>query len=223
MPRRKQSAPQPNATPAGSNVTLRDPEISFIEPPAADEAQIPEQKQHFQLPTRFGAVPVDEAPLGWEVETRPREVKVTRFQHAYPTIRLPFQEVQRVAFGHGEHFLAENEKQPNLRVLFPSIEVGQPEQGRRDRQRTVGLQPQARQVHLHPGLHLPARQKDRPAGAHRGIRVPEGRRVHRRLLGAGRPGRRADGGANDPGRIKSSKSAIDKSRRLRDNMAVSPR
>jgi DNA modification methylase len=96
------------------------PEISFIEPPAADEAQIPEQKQHFQLPTRFGAVPVDEAPLGWEVETRPREVKVTKFQHAYPTIRLPFQEVQRVAFGHSEHFLAENEKHPKLRALFPA-------------------------------------------------------------------------------------------------------
>ncbi|PKO22959.1 MAG: hypothetical protein CVU38_06620 [Chloroflexi bacterium HGW-Chloroflexi-1] len=41
---------------------------------------------------RFGAVPVAEAPLGWEVETRRREVQVTKFQHAYPTIRLPFQE-----------------------------------------------------------------------------------------------------------------------------------
>lgn len=40
------------------------------------------------------------------METRPREVKVTKFQHAYPTIRLPFQEVQRVAFGHREHFLS---------------------------------------------------------------------------------------------------------------------
>ena len=47
-----------------------DTEISFIEPPAPDEVEIPEQKEHYQLPTRFGAVPVDEAPLGWEVETR---------------------------------------------------------------------------------------------------------------------------------------------------------
>lgn len=116
MPRRKQPDPaaHPGPPPAPKAVTLA-PEIPFIEPPAADEAQIPEQKQHFQLPTRFGAVPVDETPLGWEVETRPREVKVTKFQHAYPTIRLPFQEVGRVAFGHGEHFLAENEKQPNVR------------------------------------------------------------------------------------------------------------
>jgi len=121
MPRRKRLDPdlRPDDAPAPPIRTTA-PEISFIEPPAADEAQIPEQRQHFQLPTRFGAVPVDEAPLGWEVETRPREVKVTKFQHAYPTIRLPFQEVGRVAFGHGEHFLAENEQQPKLRALFPT-------------------------------------------------------------------------------------------------------
>ncbi len=47
-------------------------EIAFIEPPAPDEGTIPEQKEHFQLPTRFGAVPIDEAPLGWEIETRSR-------------------------------------------------------------------------------------------------------------------------------------------------------
>jgi DNA modification methylase len=95
-------------------------EISFIEAPAFDEVEIPEQKEHYQLPTRFGAVPVDEAPLGWEVETRRRETKVTKFQHAYPTIRLPFQEVQRVGFGHGDQFLAQNEQDPKLRELFPT-------------------------------------------------------------------------------------------------------
>ncbi|MDO8720693.1 MAG: DNA methyltransferase [Syntrophales bacterium] len=95
-------------------------EISFIEPPEADAGGIPEQKEHFQLPTRFGAVPVDEAPLGWEVETRRREVKVTKFQHAYPTIRLPFQEVQRVEFGHNDQFLAENEKNQKLKELVPT-------------------------------------------------------------------------------------------------------
>lgn len=68
-------------------------EISFIQPPDEIVESIPEQKEHFQLPTRFDAVPVDEAPFGWEIETRRHEVKVTKFQHAYPTIRLPFQEV----------------------------------------------------------------------------------------------------------------------------------
>lgn len=98
----------------------KDTEISFIEPPAPDEVEIPEQKEHFQLPTRFGAVPVDEAPMGWEVETRPPVKKVTKFQHAYPTIRLPFQEVQRVEFGHNEEFLKQNEKSPKLAELFPT-------------------------------------------------------------------------------------------------------
>ena len=96
------------------------PEISFIGPPGAEDIGIPEQKPHFQVPVRFGAVPVDEAPLGWEVVTRPAETKVTKFQHAYPAIRLPFQEVQRVQFGHNERFLAENEKDPKLRMLFPT-------------------------------------------------------------------------------------------------------
>jgi hypothetical protein len=95
-------------------------EISFIEPPTTDEATIPDQREHFSLPTRFGAVPVDEAPLGWETETRRREVKVTKFQHVYPTIRLPFQEVQRVEFGHNDKFLADNESDPKLRQLFPT-------------------------------------------------------------------------------------------------------
>jgi hypothetical protein len=95
-------------------------EIAFIEPPAPDDVTIPEQKEHFKLPARFGAIPVDEAPLGWEVETRPREVKVTKFQHAYPTIRLPFQEVQRFEFGHNDKFLVENEKNRKLRELFPT-------------------------------------------------------------------------------------------------------
>jgi hypothetical protein len=95
-------------------------EIAFIEPPAPDEVEIPEQRKHFELPVRFGAVPVDEAPLGWEVETRRAEFKVTKFQHAYPTIRLPFQEVQRVHFGHNKEFLAANEKDEKLRELFPT-------------------------------------------------------------------------------------------------------
>jgi len=97
-----------------------DQEISFIEPHAPDEATIPEQKEYFQLPARFGAVPVDDAPLGWETETRRRETKVTKFQHVYPTIRLPFQEVQKVEFGHNAQFIAENEKDPQLKELFPT-------------------------------------------------------------------------------------------------------
>jgi DNA modification methylase len=89
----------------------RRPEISLIDTPSSPEAarlndtvgqEIPRQTEFYKLPTRFGAVPVDEAPLGWEVETRRRETKVTKFEHAYPRIYLPFQEVQRVEFGHSD-------------------------------------------------------------------------------------------------------------------------
>jgi hypothetical protein len=117
MPRQKKAKAQPSLTglpplplkgarkaDAAEIFPKVEAEIAFIEPPAPEEASIPEQKEHFQLPTRFGAVPVDEAPLGWEVETRRHEVKVTKFQHAYPTIRLPFQEVQRMEFGHNDQF-----------------------------------------------------------------------------------------------------------------------
>jgi len=95
-------------------------EISFVQPPDESVESIPEQKEHFKLPTRFGAVPVDEAPLGWEIETRRHEVKVTKFQHAYPTIRLPFQEVQRMEFGHSERFLEESKQDRKRNELFPT-------------------------------------------------------------------------------------------------------
>ncbi len=64
------------------------------------ETEIPKQVEFYKIPARFGAVPVDEAPLGWEVETRRHETKITKFEHAFPRIFLPFQEVQRIEFGH---------------------------------------------------------------------------------------------------------------------------
>jgi len=86
-------------------------DIKFIEP-EFEEVEIPKQKEFYELPARFGAIPLDEAPLGFEVETRRRETKVTKFEHAYPKIYLPFQEVHREEFGHGDKF----EKTP----LFPT-------------------------------------------------------------------------------------------------------
>lgn len=72
--------------------------------PVEAEIEIPDQSDFYKLPARFGAIPLDEAPLGYEVETKRRDTKVTKFEHAYPRIYLPFQEVQRVAFGHGKKF-----------------------------------------------------------------------------------------------------------------------
>lgn len=94
-------------------------EIKFLTP-EAEAPEIPKQPEFYKLPVRFGSVPVDDAPLGWEVETRARQTKVTKFQHAYPSIRLPSQEVQRVEFGHKEKFLKQNEKEPKLKELFPT-------------------------------------------------------------------------------------------------------
>lgn len=55
---------------------------------------LPEQHEVFKMPARFGHVPVDEAPLGWDREKR--------FEGIYPRVELPFQEVERVTFGHPE-------------------------------------------------------------------------------------------------------------------------
>ena len=90
---------------------LKGDELKFIEP-EIEEIDIPEQKEFYELPVRFGAIPLDEAPLGWEVETRRKQTKITKFEHAFPKIRLPFQEVFREDFGHSDEF----EKNP----LFPT-------------------------------------------------------------------------------------------------------
>lgn len=78
------------------------PQISIVAP--EQQIEIPKQDDFYKLPARFGSVPLDEAPLGWEVETRRRETKVTKFEHAYPRIYLPFQEVNRVEFGSVDKF-----------------------------------------------------------------------------------------------------------------------
>ena len=50
------------------------------------------------FPRRFGSVPVDEAPLGWETVVKPAEVKVTKFENVYPRISLPFQEGPQIGY-----------------------------------------------------------------------------------------------------------------------------
>jgi DNA modification methylase len=77
---------------------------TILQPQIEAEIEIPDQSDFYKLPARFGAIPLDEAPLGYEVETKRRETKKTKFEHAYPRIYLPFQEVQRVEFGHGKKF-----------------------------------------------------------------------------------------------------------------------
>ena len=60
MPRQKKPATSAKRPPK------LETEIAFIEPPASDEVEIPEQKEHHQLPTRFGkGGPGGPQPQSW--------------------------------------------------------------------------------------------------------------------------------------------------------------
>jgi len=69
----------------------------FIAPPEVAEVDeltdaLPEQEEFWRPPTRFGSVPVEKWPLGHD--------KRKGFRKLYPQVMLPFQVVERVAFGH---------------------------------------------------------------------------------------------------------------------------
>ena len=53
---------------------------------------LPEQEEFWRPPTRFGSVPVEKEPLGWD--------RRKGFKKLFPAISLPFQIVERVKFGH---------------------------------------------------------------------------------------------------------------------------
>jgi DNA methylase len=65
-----------------------------LEHALGDQPTLPTSQGIFQMPRRFGHVPVDDAPLGWD--------RAKRFETVYPRVLLPFQEVERVSFGHPE-------------------------------------------------------------------------------------------------------------------------
>ena len=62
-----------------------------VEPKEPYGIPLPEQKDFFKIPARFGHVPVAEEPLGYDKERR--------FEHHYPRIELPFQVVDVVKTG----------------------------------------------------------------------------------------------------------------------------
>lgn len=69
----------------------------FITPPEIverDEREdaLPAQEEFWRPPTRFGSVPVEKEPLGWD--------RRKGFRKLFPAIYLPFQVVDRVQFGH---------------------------------------------------------------------------------------------------------------------------
>ena len=71
----------------------------FIAPPEVDERDehgdaLPNQEEFWRPPVRFGSVPVEKEPLGWD--------RRRGFRKLFPQVMLPFQVVERVPFGHPE-------------------------------------------------------------------------------------------------------------------------
>ena len=71
----------------------------FVPPPdvsGKDEIAeaLPEQEEFWRPPARFGSVPVEANPLGWDSRRG--------FNKVYPQVMLPTQVVERISFGHPE-------------------------------------------------------------------------------------------------------------------------
>jgi len=62
--------------------------------PEADEKSdaLPQQEEFWRPPVRFGSVPVEKEPLGWD--------RRKGFRKLFPQVMLPLQVVERVQFGH---------------------------------------------------------------------------------------------------------------------------
>ena len=59
-----------------------------------DTDKLPAQEEFFRPPVRFGSVPVEEKPLGFDAKKG--------YKKLFPPIMLPTQVVERVSFGHPE-------------------------------------------------------------------------------------------------------------------------
>ena len=71
----------------------------FIAPPEVEEQEesadaLPNQEEFWRPPVRFGSVPVEKEPLGWD--------RRRGFRKHFPAVSLPLQVVERVQFGHPE-------------------------------------------------------------------------------------------------------------------------
>ena len=81
------------------NLTIDTPKDEFVNNATSAEIEerieaLPEQEEFWRPPTRFGSVPVEKEPLGWD--------RRRGFRKLFPAISLPFQIVERVKFGHSD-------------------------------------------------------------------------------------------------------------------------
>lgn len=78
-------------------ITIGPVKGDFIAPPEMTDVDertdaLPQQEEFWKPPTRFGSVPVEKEPLGWD--------RRKGFRKLFPQVMLPFQVVERVSFGH---------------------------------------------------------------------------------------------------------------------------
>lgn len=71
----------------------------FVAPPDVPDVDeradaLPDQEEFWRAPVRFGSIPVESTPLGWD--------RRRGFRKFYPQVMLPTQVVERVSFGHPE-------------------------------------------------------------------------------------------------------------------------
>jgi len=62
--------------------------------PEEEPVEIPKQFEFYKVPRRFGSIPVDELPFGCDRDQQ--------YYKIYPRVSLPFQQVERISFGHPE-------------------------------------------------------------------------------------------------------------------------
>jgi DNA modification methylase len=85
----KNEKPEPLAGPVAGEF-VQPPDLN---PEAEEQADaLPEQEAFWKPPVRFGSVPVEKEPLGWD--------RRKGFRKLFPAVYLPFQVVERVQFGH---------------------------------------------------------------------------------------------------------------------------
>ncbi len=71
--------------------TLRSTDEPVNDTPNVPDVSLPDQEEFYRPPARFGNIPVEAEPLGWD--------RNRRFEKHYPRIQLPMQITERVSFG----------------------------------------------------------------------------------------------------------------------------
>jgi len=71
----------------------------FVSPPEGSDVEqpleaLPQEEEFWRPPVRFGSIPVEKEPLGWD--------RRRGFRKLFPVVMLPTQVVERVSFGHAQ-------------------------------------------------------------------------------------------------------------------------